>query len=43
MYAMFLKAIDGDVRAVTYLTELQLISEANDDETGLFNASKLQI
>ncbi len=43
VYAMLLKAIDGDVRAATYLTELQLTGEANDGETGLFNTSKLQI
>lgn len=43
VYAMLLKAIDGDVRAATYLTELQMTGEANDGETGLFNASKLQI
>lgn len=40
---MLLKAIDGDVRAATYLTELQLTGEANDGETGLFNATKLQV
>ncbi len=43
VYAMLLKAIDGDVRAATYLTELQLMGNANDGETGLFQASKLQI
>lgn len=43
VYAMLLKALDGDVRAATYLTELQLTGEANDGETGLFNASKIQI
>ncbi len=43
IYAMLLKALDGDVRAATYLTELQLTGEANDDEPGLFNATKLQI
>jgi|JI6StandDraft_1071083.scaffolds.fasta_scaffold19988_3 heat shock protein HspQ len=43
VYAMLLKAIDGDVRAATYLTELQLTGEANDGETGLFNTNKLQI
>lgn len=43
IYAMLLKAIDGDVRAATYLTELQLTGEVNDGETGLFNASKLRI
>lgn len=42
-YAMLLKAMNGDVRAATYLTELQLTGEANDGETGLFNASKLKI
>jgi heat shock protein HspQ len=43
VYSMLLKAIDGDVRAAIYLTELQLTSEANDEKTGLFNATKLQI
>lgn len=43
VYAMFLKAIDGDVRAATYITELQLTGEANDGEGGLFQANKLQI
>lgn len=43
VYAMLLKAIDGDVRAATYLTELQLTCEATDGEMGLFNATKLQI
>lgn len=43
VYAMLLKAIDGDVRAATYLTELQMTGEAKDGETGLFNATKLQI
>lgn len=43
VYAMLLKAIDGDVRAATLLTELQLSGEANDGGTGLFNTSKLQI
>lgn len=43
VYAMLMKAIDGDVRAAAYLTELQLTSEANDGETGLFNATKLEI
>jgi hypothetical protein len=43
VYAMLLKAIDGDVRAAIYLTELQLTGAANDGETGLFNATKLQI
>lgn len=43
VYAMLLKAIDGDVRAATYLTELQITGEANASETGLFNATKLQI
>jgi hypothetical protein len=43
IYAMLLKAIDGDVRAAIYLTELQLAGEANEGGTGLFNTSKLQI
>lgn len=43
VYAMLLKAIDGDVRAATYLTELQITGEANEGETGLFNTNKLQI
>ena len=43
VYAMLLKAIDGDVRAATYLTEMQLTSETNNGEIGLFNTNKLQI
>lgn len=43
VYAMLLKALNGDVRAATYLTELQLTGETKDGGTGLFNASKLQI
>ncbi len=43
VYAMLLKAINGDVRAATYLTELQLTGEANKGEAGLFQATKLQI
>ena len=42
-YAMLLKAINGDVRAATFLAELQLSGETNNGEVGLFNASKLQI
>lgn len=41
--AMCLKAIDGDVRAAIFLTELQRTGEATDGEAGLFNTSKLQI
>lgn len=43
VYAMLLIAIDGDVRAATYLTEPQLTGEAKDGEIGLFNTNKLQI
>ncbi len=39
--AMTKKAIDGDVRAATWLVEQQQKGEAKDG--GLFNASKLEI
>lgn len=42
--AMLRKALEGNVQAVSWLTEQQVLSYANEaGETGLFNASKLQI
>lgn len=42
--AMLRKALEGNVQAVCWLTEQQVLSYTNEaDETGLFNTSKLQI
>lgn len=42
--AMLRKALEGNVQAVCWLTEQQVLSYASETgETGLFNTSKLQI
>ena len=41
--AMAVKAINGDVRAATYLTELQHVDEMESLEPGLFQTDKLEI
>lgn len=42
--AMLRKALEGNVQAVCWLTEQQVLSYANEtNENGLFNTSKLQI
>lgn len=43
VYAMLLRAMEGDVRAAIYLTELQAIDELRNSEIGLFSASKIQV
>jgi hypothetical protein len=42
--AMLKKALEGNVQAVCWLTEQQVLSNASESgENGLFNTSKLQI
>jgi hypothetical protein len=43
VYALMLKAIQGDVRACNSLVELQMTGTIADEEVGLFHTNKLQI
>lgn len=42
-YAMLLKAIEGDVRAAIWISEQESKSALLSQETGLFNASKIEV
>jgi hypothetical protein len=42
-YAMLLEAIDGDVRAAAWISEQELKGALMSRETGLFNASKIEV
>ena len=43
VYALMIKAIQGDVRACSSIIELQMISSLANEDVGLFQANKIQV
>lgn len=43
VYALMIKAIQGDVRACNSLIELQMSGSVNSEEMGLFHTNKIQV